>query len=444
MELKQRDTEKIFNRRLARARTLGDNMIRTYLRFCQWLNSPDIYHGVISITTTKETVDYILDLYITWLDDAKTNPTGKVVAPTMARPLLCAAILWNRIFGQKLCSGSIAWKQVKEIEARYRILKGEPLRLKLTEYKSFFQSLAIRFQQLKPPFKPGREGTNSIWDCAGILAVVLSCVMTYRAGNVLDYHVDPAEHEAPLEHFITYEPDIHNPVRIIFQTSEKADKSSGEVKRLARKVIWNISTDRALLNPVDVIDKYLLAVGQTRETRSGSIKKRVGSRRNLKLNSMTQADFRKWLGLLQERGIIEPLQSLPDSKKLGPSILRRTTLSYFAEVATLQQAQALAGHASVNTTANYYCGFHQDEIAQVRIALTQGLLIQDDTPDLFSDENPSFFNRGHDTTTVEPLVPHNDEKRGNTKRKHEGDDDIEESRSTKKRCAHHLTDVCSS
>ena len=316
MELKQRDTEKIFNRRLARARTLGDNMIRTYLRFCQWLNSPDIYHGVISITTTKETVGYILDLYITWLDDAKTNPTGKVVAPTMARPLLCAAILWNRIFGQKLCSGSIAWKQVKEIEARYRILKGEPLRLKLTEYKSFFQSLAIRFQQLKPPFKPGREGTNSIWDCAGILAVVLSCVMTYRAGNVLDYHVDPAEHEAPLEHFITYEPDIHNPVRIIFQTSEKADKSSGEVKRLARKVIWNISTDRALLNPVDVIDKYLLAVGQTRETRSGSIKKRVGSRRNLKLNSMTQADFRKWLGLLQERGIIEPLQSLPDSSSV--------------------------------------------------------------------------------------------------------------------------------
>ena len=227
MELKQRDTEKIFNRRLARARTLGDNMIRTYLKFCKWLNSPDIYHGVISITTTKETVDYILDLYITWLDDAKTNPTGKVVAPTMARPLLCAAILWNRIFGQKLCSGSIAWKQVKEIEARYRILKGEPLRLKLTEYKSFFQSLAIRFQQLKPPFKPGREGTNSIWDCAGILAVVLSCVMTYRAGNVLDYHVNPEEHEAPIEHFITYDPDIHNPVTHLPDLGEDGQEVGG-------------------------------------------------------------------------------------------------------------------------------------------------------------------------------------------------------------------------
>ena len=56
MELKQRDTLKIFSRRLARARTLGDNMIRTYLKFCKWLNSPDIFHGVISITTTKETV----------------------------------------------------------------------------------------------------------------------------------------------------------------------------------------------------------------------------------------------------------------------------------------------------------------------------------------------------------------------------------------------------
>ena len=178
MELKQRDTERIFNRRLARARTLGDNMIRTYLKFCKWLNSPDIYHGVISITKTKETVDYILDLFVTWLDDEKTNPTGKVVAPTMARPLLCAAILWNRIFGQKNCSGTIAWKQVKEIEARYRVLKGEPIRLKLTEYKAFFQSLATRFQQLKPPFGPGRDGTNAIWDCAGILAVVLSCVMT--------------------------------------------------------------------------------------------------------------------------------------------------------------------------------------------------------------------------------------------------------------------------
>ena len=59
-------------------------------------------------------------------------------------------------------------------------------------------------------------------------------------------------------------------------------------------------------------------------------------------------------------------------------------------------------------------------------------------------KNPSFFDRGHDTTTVEPLVPHNDRKRGNSKRKLEDDDDIVETRSTKKRCAHHLTDVRSS
>ena len=373
-----RNSLRIFERRLARARTLGDNLIRTYLKFCKWLDSRDIYHGVLSVNMDKRTVDHTLNLYVTWLNDAQTNPSGKAVAPTMARPLLCAAIFWNRIFGQNSCSGTNAWSQVKKIETRH--LKGEPLRLKLTEFKMFFQSLAKRFHQLKPPFSSSRQGTQDHWDCAGITAVVFSCLMTYRSGNVLDYHVSPDEHEAPLETFITYDPDHHNPQRLIFQTAEKCDKKSGEIRRKARRVVWNISTDSAMLDPVAVIDLYLEAVGQTRETRCGAIRKRVGNKTTYRLNSMTQPDFRRWLGQLSDRGIIEPLSSIPGDKKLGPAILRRTTLSFFAEVASLQEAQALAGHASCNTTANYYCGFHEDELAQVRVGLTRSLLILDDTP----------------------------------------------------------------
>jgi integrase len=54
--------------------------------------------------------------------------------------------------------------------------------------------------------------------------------------------------------------------------------------------------------------------------------------------------------------------------------MRRTSISNFAEVCSIQETQALAGHANMATTSTYYVGYQEDELATTRVARTFALL----------------------------------------------------------------------
>ena len=175
------------------------------------------------------------------------------------------------------------------------------------------------------------------------------------------------------EELISFHPNPWKPSRIIFTTSEKTCKETGKVTHKPRKVIWVVNQDKAVLDPLRVIDKYLRATGQTRQSMRGPIAKSMGSGRTWKLQPFSTKNYADWLGNLAKRGTVRPLNSL-GNVSLNTRIMRRTCLSYIASIASIQQAQALAGHACIGTTANYYVGFKDDELAEVRVAHSLRLL----------------------------------------------------------------------
>jgi hypothetical protein len=340
--------------------------------FCNLTQSKLVFHGIFRLGVAQDQIDEFLILYMRWLMDPVTNPDNKPLAPTMARPCLCTPILWNMIFGRWKVSGTRAWGVVKEHEQFY--LKGEPVRLSLVEYRQIFQDLAVHFKSLHPPFNKDRAGNQKLRDLVGITATVFTTVLSYRAGNVLDATVSPDVFEAPLEDFIKYHPSTEFPEKLTFQTPEKMDKAGGKVIRRSRVVSWIIRDMCADLDPVKVLDKYYKAMGMTRESRKGPIRKGKGVREKFTLNSFTRAEFTIWLGQLVERGTISSLSSLPEGKSLNARIMRRTMMSFFADVSSLQETQRLVGHKHVSTTADIYVGFEADELANVRVSRTFALL----------------------------------------------------------------------
>ena len=366
--IKSRQSEGTFNQRHGCTQALGNN-IRPWLTFCKEMGSPLLFHGVFRSNVTKEQVDTLLTLYVSWLKDPVS--TKRPLRPTMARPLLCTAILWNRIFGQEKAIGTKAWDKVKEIEKFH--LKGEQTRLLKQEYANLFRDLRTRFQELEPPFSRNGTGNAQFRDLAGIFTAILTCILCYRAGNVLNPQVKSLEAEAPLEELISFHPNPQKPSRIIFTTSEKTCKETGKIIRKPRKVIWLVNRDRAILDPLRVIDKYLHAMGQTRQSMRGPIVKPMGSGKTWKLKPFSTKNYASWLGNLTKRGTVRSLDSL-GGVSLNTRIMRRTCLSYIASIASIEQAQALAGHACIGTTANYYVGFKDDELAEVRVAHSLRLL----------------------------------------------------------------------
>ena len=371
-QVQERAIDRRYKAKFGTAQALGDSLIRKWLHFCSFTESDLVYHGIFRLWVTQDQIDEFLTYYIQWLIDPLTSPDKKPLAPTMARPCLCTPILWNRIFGRWKVSGTRAWDLVKQHEQDH--MRGDPVRLSLSEYRLVFQELAAHFESLQPPFTKDREGNTKLRDLSGITAVVFTNVLSYRAGNVLDKSVSPDIFEAPLEDFVTYHPTTKNPTKLIFQTAEKTDKAGDKVIRKPRKVSWIVRDVCASLDPVKVLDKYFTAMDMTRESKKGPIQKGKGTNRRFVRNSFTRADFSNWLGQLIERGTISPIPSLPEGKTLNSRIMRSTMMSYFADVSSIHETQKLVGHKHVSTTSDIYVGFEEEELANVRVSRTYALL----------------------------------------------------------------------
>ena len=140
-------------------------------------------------------------------------------------------------------------------------------------------------------------------------------------------------------------------------------------------------------------------MGQTRQSMRGPIVKPMGSGKTWKLKPFSTKNYASWLGNLTKRGTVRSLDSL-GGVSLNTRIMRRTCLSYIASIASIEQAQALAGHACIGTTANYYVGFKDDELAEVRVAHSLRLLGSIPFFTLLLKESD-----GHNTQKVQPLAP---------------------------------------
>ena len=341
-------------------------------------------------------MDAILRNYILWVKSPKTNPWGAELPYTMARPLLCAAIAWNVTFERYNVQGTAAWKLVYDYE-KYHV-KGEPVRISQEDFGRLFQDIIELFNSLQPPYREDKEGKQHFWDTAGILVLVVTCILLYRVGNILDVLVAALIHEAPLEELISFYPDSSNPSHLIFSTKEKTDKAK-KLVMAARSVKWPCNEGWVVLDPLPVLDKYLEAHGMTRDSMHGPIQKVVGRAGQFNKNSFTRQDYRKWLKKL----VIREVTHLPSLRKdnLLPSVLRRTSMAYYANVTDIHTVQALAGHKHVSTTANSYVGLEEEDLACVRASSAYSLLgiIQTRKKNFLF----SFILFRHGTSEVQPL-----------------------------------------
>ena len=369
--MKEQEIQEKYAERYGIVSFLAGKPIQSWFEFCQFAESKQIYQGVfLDPNCDQGVVDSILSCYILWAKNPETNPWGEALPFTMARPLLCAVIAWNATFGRYKVQGTAAWKLVYSYEKKH--IKGEPVRISQKDFLRLFQDLAGLFKSLKPPFRMDKMGKEQYWDTAGILVIVLTCVLLYRAGNLLDTKVAQLIHEAPLEDLITFHPDTIDPTHIIFFTKEKTDKTKG-LSVPARPVRWPCKEGWVVLDPKAVIDNYLEAHGMTRETMHGPIQKPVGRVGQFVMNSFTTANYRSWLNKLVTRGVA----TLPSirGEKFNPGVARRTSLSFYAEVVSdIHKVQALAGHANVATTADIYIGVEEGNLASLRASSAYSLL----------------------------------------------------------------------
>jgi hypothetical protein len=369
--LKEREIREKYVERYGIASFLAGKPIQSWFSFCQFARSKKLHQGVfLDSDCGQGVVDSILSCYMLWVKDPETNPWGEALPFTMARPLLCAVIAWNATFGRLKVQGTAAWKIVYEYEKKH--IKGEPVRVSQEDFVGLFQDLAGLFTSLDPPFRMDKKGKVQYWDAAGILVIVLTCVLLYRAGNLLDTKVAQLIHEAPLEELITFHPNTTNPTHIIFFTREKTDKSKG-LTVPARPVRWPCKEGWCVLDPTAVIDNYLKAHGMNRETMHGPIQKPAGRGGQFSMNSFTTSNFRSWLNKLVTRKAV----SLPSirGEKFNPGVVRRTSLSFYAEaVSDIHKVQALAGHANVATTADIYIGVEEGNLASLRASSAYSLL----------------------------------------------------------------------
>ena len=369
--LKEQQIREKYVERYGIASFLAGKPIQSWFSFCQFSKSKKLYQGVfLDSDCGQGIVDEILSCYMLWVKDPKTNPWGEALPFTMARPLLCAVIAWNATFGRLKVQGTAAWKIVYEYEKKH--IRGEPVRISQEDFAGLFRDLASLFTSLDPPFRMDKKGRVQYWDAAGILVIVLTSVLLYRAGNLLDKKVALLIHEAPLEELITFHPNTKEPTHIVFFTREKTDKSKG-LSVPARPVRWPCKEGWCVLDPKAVIDNYLKAHGMNRETMQGPIQKPAGRGRHFSMNSFTQANYRSWLNKLVTRKVI----SLPSirGEKFNPGVVRRTSLSYYAEVVSdIHKVQALAGHANVATTADIYIGVEEGNLASLRASSAYSLL----------------------------------------------------------------------
>ena len=369
--LKEQQIREKYVERYGIASFLAGKPIQSWFSFCQFSKSKKLYQGVfLDSDCGQGIVDEILSCYMLWVKDPMTNPWGEALPFTMARPLLCAVIAWNATFGRLKVQGTAAWKIVYEYEKKH--IRGEPVRISQEDFAGLFRDLASLFTSLDPPFRMDKKGRVQYWDAAGILVIVLTSVLLYRAGNLLDKKVALLIHEAPLEELITFHPNTKEPTHIVFFTREKTDKSKG-LSVPARPVRWPCKEGWCILDPKAVIDNYLKAHGMNRETMQGPIQKPAGRGRHFSMNSFTQANYRSWLNKLVTRKVI----SLPSirGEKFNPGVVRRTSLSYYAEVVSdIHKVQALAGHANVATTADIYIGVEEGNLASLRASSAYSLL----------------------------------------------------------------------
>ena len=362
---------KVFLRKFGAVATLAKITIKTWFEYCREHPSKLTFNGIFREPREKEdSIDTILYDYILTLMSREDDPNRKSIAYTMMKPMLCAPITLNMMFGRVGIRGSKAWQLVYEYESNHT---SETLKLSKADYVKLFRSVIDKFKKLKFPLSRKKRGTNSWYMVAGTLVLVLSCVLLYRYGNLLDRFIDPVkqdETEAPLEKLITFLPNAENPETIRFSTLEKTDKATGK-KTPGRPVLHEVRS--SMLDPLVVISAYAKAHGKYRGNLEGPILKAKSAQGgNLVFNPFTRANYASWIRQLPERLDME-LKSL-GGKDLTPAVIRRSAMSYFASITDIKNVQALAGHRNIATTANIYVGLKDEEIATLRAGLSETLL----------------------------------------------------------------------
>ena len=361
---------KVFLRKFGAVATLAKSTIKSWFEYCRDHPSELIFNGIFREPREKESsIGSILYDYILTLMSREDDPDRKI-AYTMMKPMLCAPITLNMMFGRVGIKGSRAWQLVYEYEANHI---SETLRLSKGDYVKLFRSVADKFKKLKFPFSMKKRDTNSWYMVAGTLVLVLSCVLLYRYGNLLDRFIDPVkqvETEAPLEKLITFLPNAETPETIRFSTLEKTDKATRK-KTPGRTVLHEVRS--SMLDPIEVVSAYAKAHGKNRGNLEGPILKAKSAQGgNLIFNPFTRANYASWIRQLPQRLDLE-LKSLGE-KDLTPAIIRRSAMSYYASITDIKNVQALAGHRNISTTANIYVGLKDEEIATLRAGLSETLL----------------------------------------------------------------------
>jgi hypothetical protein len=376
-------------RATARASKLPKNIrgVRYYLKFCSRINSPDLYRGVfVKHDPYGRAVNQLFESFVIWLTSGghedEINPATGIeesspIMPSTIMAIYSSALILNKLFGRPV----VGLNALRLVQAHANLHIPEA---KVYLSKANFELLLRKCAEKFKGISSRTHDREQKYFVSGYLTLALMVFPLYRVTNILrNASKDDAGFTTKSFSFITQNSEKLLKI-VLFEKTDKAKKRSAP----KRTILWPKTPESEVklgnIGVYEIVERYLKIFNINLKGPELPIQKPKALKAKAYNSVYLTSAFRKFLSQLPDfLGIT--LDSLPsvDSipTKLGPRIIRRSAISWHADVSPMHIVQRMAGHAHISTTQGIYAGAAADELLilqaghQRRLMLTEKCFI---------------------------------------------------------------------
>jgi hypothetical protein len=372
----------------ARAVQSAASGVRYFLDYCRKIGQNHLlYRGVFrEMNPSLTLVNQIYRCFVLWLIkgghrkkiDQSTGKLGPDPAlPSTIISIYSLALIPNKLFSRPVV-GLRAMALAKEYARRHH--PKDKIYLSKCDLELLLRSCASYFKSIDE---------NDLWNfqqeqqfLATYLVLSLSVFPLYRVGNILETTTS-GNSALTLGSFSFVRRQGVDYLRIVLL--EKGDRLK---KNLApkRTILWMRVSDLELtagnIGPYEILKKYLKVFKLDLVANAQSPLRKPASKRTSIFLKKNYSDRLAGLPTLLNIDLTSLAQTDGIRVTLKPCIIRRSAISWHADISPIHMVQRMAGHSSVLTTMGIYAGASKQEFLnlqashQRRMMIREALLLQ--------------------------------------------------------------------
>ena len=408
--------------------------IRMYLDFCKEIPNDLMYRGVfINPHPNKKDLETVYGGYVQYImqgrhamergEDGRWGPSP--AKPSTGVSLYAISLLVNKLFGRDVV-GLDAGKTIRNYAKTH--IKKEKVWLSRKDYKALLRGAARRVLEIRACAREWEKehgtryefSTGQLYDISGYFVLVLTCICVYRIGNVV------RKKQSSLNAFwmsaFTFVRRLGVRYLRVYprRSLEKGNRLTGE--STPELVEWREATPEQIENdymgPVEILDLYLVAYNLDLGTCGDLpiLKPVTGSS---SVATFLYSNATKWLRTLEGKlGLDLTSLDWEDGSDIGRlplgwAIMRRSSISNYADGVPIDVLQRICRHKNPETTLRFYCGMSREELINISSSQMNKLFSEGTG---WSDEHngeellyhwwedPTGFYDEHPLNIIQPIV----------------------------------------